>query len=796
MISAHCSADVVLIGSDIPNASVLDGDFDSIKAGWRNPAQSPYWTTEAVKGGGKVGFAEGCLMISGGSLATAESVVLDHTGLKSLNEGDVLAWRFASNTEYPCDGRVSFALVFGDRERVVADRVKVPNGPDKPQVYEGCYTVTADDAQLGMPRAKFTLESSHGIIVYVHWLDLKLLQDGRVSELAANAGDDGIELAWSEAVGLDRRASRSSQGYCTIYCSTEERKGYRPVAEGVQGNRWVDNSIINGKTYYYAIRQAASVSSVVMARKTDSVPPAAPEGCAAVGEEWMVKLEWKTSDSDVAYCRIYRGGADGGNMTCIAPHVAGNRFEDMLPVKGIENSYAVEAVDFSGNTGPRSAIAKAKVKAVRGASFSDLILPMPVHDRLRSDLWGTATVLPRDPDNGIEDADWSYWGGRPVEGRDGRYHMNIVRWPEGARRGHWEWPWSTVAYAVAERPDGPYRVVRELAYDYNKGYGHNADIVLLNDGRYLLYSLINFKPTLFTSDSLAGPWKLEGEMTVDYDPAIVPESKSYQLLRNLSGVQLEDGSLLFVSKFGRMIKSENGFLGPYKVLSDEVQANETIPEPYRKSNYEDPVMWRDEVQFHMIINAFLDYRAIYLRSPDGIHWKYENGLAYTPACTQYEDGTRTLWYKLERPHVLTDEYGRATHLSLAAIDVPKAEDYGNDHHSSKNLVLPLVVPKRLAVLNTGSLTTDTAEIRVLIRSEEGFDAQNDVDNGSLRFGASEEVDFGRGAKLANTEPHPDGLVLVFDGAGSGIAGDDFAGKLIGKTRDGGLLVGFAKLPNR
>ena len=93
-------------------------------------------------------------------------------------------------------------------------------------------------------------------------------------------------------------------------------------------------------------------------------------------------------------------------------------------------------------------------------------------------------------DNGIEDSEWSYWGGRPVEDKDGKYHMIVTRWPANALKGHWDWPNSTVAYTVSDKPTGPYRVKRDLAYTYHDGLGHNPDIILLNDGTYMFYSLI------------------------------------------------------------------------------------------------------------------------------------------------------------------------------------------------------------------------------------------------------------------------------------------------------------------
>ncbi|MDP4611810.1 MAG: glycoside hydrolase family protein [Opitutales bacterium] len=785
-VSASLSADVILLGSNLPAESVLDGDFEQLKAGWRAPQQSPYWTTELVRGQGKVGFALGQLMNNGATLATAESKVLDHTELKALNAADVLAWRFASNTEYPCDGRVSLSLVFGVQEHVLASRVKVPNGPEEPKVYEGFYTVTAQDAQAGMPKVKFTLESTHGIKVYVDWVNLKVLRDqtGAPSELAANAVEEGIELTWHGTAG---------DAY-TIIRSSEASEGYQTVASDVKENRWIDTSVTNGKNYFYAVKRSGEkmvASAVVSARKVDSVAPVAPHALKAFGEDWVVKLYWETSDQDIAYYKVFRGDADGENMACIAPHVAPNRFEDMLPIKSAVNTYAIQAVDYSGNVGALSEIATAQVKAVNGASFSDLLLPMPIHKELRSDVWGAEGVLPRDPDNGVESYDWSYWGGKVIKDKsDGLYHLLVVRWPEGDRKGHWAWPYSTVAHTVSEQPTGPFHVKKEIAYEFKKGLGHNANIIPLNDGRYALYSLIDWKAMVLTSETMNGPWEVLGEMKVN-----VPKDykNAYRLERNLSGVQCEDGSFLFVTKAGAMMRSEQGILGPYDVLTGVIGENETIPEQYRKSNYEDPTMWYDGVQYHMLINAFLDYRAIYLRSPDGIHWKYEDGLAYTPTCTEYEDDTRTFWYKVERPNVLQDAFGRATHLSLAAVDVKKDDDYGNDAHSSKHLIIPLVVSKRLTILNAEPVTGATKRIELLIHSEGDFNAQQEIDLDSLRFGASEAVNFGRGSEAVSTTEHEDGLIIEFDGLGSGITERNFVGKLIGRSKSGDLIVGYSKL---
>lgn len=85
-------------------------------------------------------------------------------------------------------------------------------------------------------------------------------------------------------------------------------------------------------------------------------------------------------------------------------------------------------------------------------------------------------------------------------------------------------------------------------------------------------------------------------------------------------------------------------------------------------------------------------------------------------------------------------------------------------------------------------------IRVKIEAEPDFDPHTDIDFKSLRFGAAEEVNFGRGSMLVITEQQGKDLVLFFDGQGNGLTDENFAAKLLGKTKDGSLLFGYARLP--
>jgi hypothetical protein len=196
----------------------------------------------------------------------------------------------------------------------------------------------------------------------------------------------------------------------------------------------------------------------------------------------------------------------------------------------------------------------------------------------------------------------------------------------------------------------------------------------------------------------------------------------------------------------------------------------------------------------MIVNDWYGRIAYYLRSKDGTTWKVEPGEAYMPGIARYEDGTVVDWYKYERIKVLQDEYGRAFQANFAVIDSSKWGDLGNDHHSSKNICLPLVKGRLLTILDDKKITPDTQIIRVKIEAENGFSPQTDIDIASLRFGASEEVNFGRGSHVMKTENEGKDLVVFFEGKGNGLSEKSFAAKLIGRTNDGGLLFGYARLP--
>ena len=407
---------------------------------------------------------------------------------------------------------------------------------------------------------------------------------------------------------------------------------------------------------------------------------------------------------------------------------------------------------------------------VKGARFMDRFLPMK-GNVLSSDTWGADCVLPRYVDNGIEDGIWSYWGGNIRKGEDGKYHLFVCGWLECSPKGHMEWPNSYVFHTVSDNLTGPFKPVRII------GKGHNPEIFRAKDGRYVVYVIDG----RYVSDDLDGKWEY-GKFDFNARDRRIIEG-----LSNLSFAQREDSSYVMVCRGGGIWVSRDG-LSEYNQLTDKRGY------PDVDGRFEDPVIWRDHIQYHLIVNDWLGRIAFYLRSKDGVNWVVDPGEAYMPGVAVHADGQVEDWFKYERLKVYQDKYGRAIQANFAVIDTLKNEDKPFDHHSSKNISIPLNPGLLLTILDEKPITSGTKTIRVKIQAEEGFNPQKDIDVNSLRFGASEEVNYGRGCQVLTTENAGKDLIVTFNGKGNGITKDEFAPKLIGKYKNGRMLYGYARLP--
>ena len=388
---------------------------------------------------------------------------------------------------------------------------------------------------------------------------------------------------------------------------------------------------------------------------------------------------------------------------------------------------------------------------------------------MESRVWGTDSVRPRLVDNGIEDAHLSYWGGNIVEGEDGLWHLFVAAWPEGAKKGHMEWPNSWVIHAVAPTSHGPFQP-RQII-----GKGHNPEIYRTDDGTWVLY-VINGR---YTAKNLDGPWE-KGEFV--FDPQGHPIIEG---LSNLSFARRPEGGWLMVCRGGGIWASDDG-------LTTWRQLTEGSVYPKVDGRFEDPVLWRDSVQYNLIVNDWLGRIAYYLRSADGLHWQVDDGEAYMPGIARHKDGTQEHWFKYERMRILQDKEGRAIQANFAVIDTIKWDDKPMDRHSSKNICIPLDPGLLLSMPATASLRDRQLEVR--IRAEKDFQPQNVLDLTSLRFGSPREVDYGRGTQPTASRLEGNDLILTFRSRDLLFHDDDFAGKLLVQRTDGSTTFGFVRLP--
>jgi hypothetical protein len=307
-------------------------------------------------------------------------------------------------------------------------------------------------------------------------------------------------------------------------------------------------------------------------------------------------------------------------------------------------------------------------------TFIDYFLPTPIVGSLTTNIWGAATVGPRDPKNGLEDAtmkQWNYWDGQIIKAPDGKYHLFCSRWDQA--RGHGAWYGSVAVHATSSNLYGPY-ADRGLCWaDWNGGSGHNVSALRLKDGRYAIVESGIRPGGVFVSDSLNGPWSYLGDVQA-----------SFCTQCNLHIMLRPDGRYQSIISDSTIGIADN-VTGPYVAQGSIFKQTGVSP-----SNMEDPCLWFSGGLYHVIINNWSKRKAYHFTSLDGIHnWQLQPGNAYDPKAdfVRYTDGTVNHWNKAERPSVYI-ENGHVAAMTLAVIDVEKEQQHGNDGHGSKIIVIP------------------------------------------------------------------------------------------------------------
>ena len=315
------------------------------------------------------------------------------------------------------------------------------------------------------------------------------------------------------------------------------------------------------------------------------------------------------------------------------------------------------------------------------SQFMDCILPMPIVDKLTIDCWGSS-VGARDQGNGLEDrsnSQYCYWDGKILkDSKTGTYYMFASRWDEA--NGHNGWFGSNAVYATSDNLYGPYTDKGLLWPDDQGGKGHNVWPLELHkkdpNGKYAIVVSETRGGDVFVSDSLDGPWKNIGQITVN---------EGYWQ-SNTCLIARPDGKYEIINRNGDIAISDD-LLGTYEVQTRNIWGQvRGMP----TECIEDAVMWYSDGLYHVTVNKWDSRNAYYLTSENGIDgWRLCEGSAYQPDedFLRYTDGTVNHWNKIERPNVYIED-GVVKAMTFSVIDVPKDQENGRDSHGSKVIVVP------------------------------------------------------------------------------------------------------------
>jgi hypothetical protein len=332
-------------------------------------------------------------------------------------------------------------------------------------------------------------------------------------------------------------------------------------------------------------------------------------------------------------------------------------------------------------------------------------------------------VQPLPGSNRFAEDGYFVWCGAPVKGPDGKYHLFYSRWPVKAGFAPGWAIHSEIAYAVSDKPAGPYQHVnvslppRGINPSTGRKYWdadvtHNPN-VFFHNGKYHLYYMGNHgdgksypmhrnnqRIGVAIAENPAGPWKRPDAPIVD----ITDDKKSFDSLcvTNPAACIRPDGGVVLVYKAVQHIdgKEMGGNVrygvaladrpeGPYLKTPGRIFEAEKPGKHWMVA--EDPFIWHSRKYGNRYYAVTRDVVGTFTGSSGGIClFQSDDGLAWRPAAypkvlgSQFalENGEPSN-YKIERPALLI-ENDEPTYLFGAT------DGYMKNGKISTNVQIPLI----------------------------------------------------------------------------------------------------------
>jgi len=316
-------------------------------------------------------------------------------------------------------------------------------------------------------------------------------------------------------------------------------------------------------------------------------------------------------------------------------------------------------------------------------------------------------VQPVSENNKFIDPNYHIWGASVVKGKNGKYHMYYSRWIYEV--GHMGWvTHSEIAYAVADKAEGPYKHMSVALPARGKKYWdgtttHNPT-VFFKDNVYYLYYMGTTSDTeakqptsmrnkdwwayrnnqrigVAWSKNPEGPWKRQDFPVIDVskdtsaadalmtsNPAvnIAPDGRIFAIYKcvgkqaDWKPIDLASSESYNASK-GDKVSYKVAFaespLGPFKKHEGTIFE---IDESDAHMVAEDPYVWSQNGKYYALVTDILglftsEKGAIALmESSNGYDWDKAKNPRVIPNKILKDDGTRTE-YKIERPQLLVED---------------------------------------------------------------------------------------------------------------------------------------------
>jgi len=317
--------------------------------------------------------------------------------------------------------------------------------------------------------------------------------------------------------------------------------------------------------------------------------------------------------------------------------------------------------------------------------------------------------MPAPVNGGFQMDGYWVWGGCPIKGEDGKYHLFVSRWKK-------DMPFfigyvfqSEVIRAVSDTPVGPYQfaevVLPQRGADYWDGMmTHNPTILKYGDKYLLFYIGANYdfeKPDIpptqhdslntqeqwdlrnkvyntirigmAISNSVHGSWERSDKPVLD----IRPDMWDSTIVTNPAPFVGKNNGIFLIYRSNtpkglRLGIAKADSLG----ASFERISNEPIFHFDNKHFCEDPFVWWNGESYEVIMKDLTGnitgewHAGAHGFSDDGIHWELaEQPKAYSRTIA-WDNGGTTTQGSFERPQLLINEQGKATHLFAATANGP------------------------------------------------------------------------------------------------------------------------------